>query len=221
MSAPSTAAPPKELAASEAAGAAAAEASSEDRYLMSHSYDGIREFDNPLPGWWSAVFLATIVFAAAYGVYYHIADRGPTPAQRYEASLADYLARRTFSGGGGGSIVAATEASLARDSHSDVVLEKGAQVFAERCASCHTADGRGQVGPNLTDRVQLHGASRMDILNTISNGVTGTAMIAWSQQLSAAEVNAVAAFVITLRGKNLPGKEPQGKPVGDFDAVER
>ena len=31
--------------------------------LMAHDYDGIREYDNPLPGWWSAVFAATFVFA--------------------------------------------------------------------------------------------------------------------------------------------------------------
>ena len=28
-------------------------AASDDAPLIAHDYDGIREYDNPLPGWWS------------------------------------------------------------------------------------------------------------------------------------------------------------------------
>jgi hypothetical protein len=38
-----------------------------DGQLLDHVYDGIREYDNPLPGWWSWFFIATIVFSAGYG----------------------------------------------------------------------------------------------------------------------------------------------------------
>ena len=69
-----------------------------DARLMSHAYDGIREYDNPLPGWWSAIFWATIVFAAGYGVFYHIGRWGKTPQQKYEAALAsDTASYGTFS----------------------------------------------------------------------------------------------------------------------------
>ncbi len=40
--------------------------------LMDHAYDGIREYDNPLPGWWSLLFAGCIAFAAMYGFYFHI-----------------------------------------------------------------------------------------------------------------------------------------------------
>ena len=30
---------------------------------MSHSYDGIREYDNPLPGWWKWLFIITVVIS--------------------------------------------------------------------------------------------------------------------------------------------------------------
>ena len=28
--------------------------------LLDHDYDGIREYDNPMPRWWVAIFWATI-----------------------------------------------------------------------------------------------------------------------------------------------------------------
>jgi hypothetical protein len=53
----------------------------------------------------------------------------------------------------------------------------------------------------------------MDIYTTILGGAPGTAMIPWGETLKPTEVVAVAIFVSSLRGKNLTGKEPQGKPV--------
>lgn len=34
-----------------------------------HSYDGIEEYDNPLPAWWYWKFVLTIVFALGYLIY--------------------------------------------------------------------------------------------------------------------------------------------------------
>ena len=82
--------------------------------------------------------------------------------------------------------------------------------------TCHSDDGRGLIGPNLTDNYQLHGASRMDLYTTVKKGVPGTAMLAWGEQLPPADVLAVAAYVSTLRGQNVPGKAREGQPVEPF-----
>ncbi len=37
---------------------------------MGHSFDGIEEYDNPLPQWWFMLFAATLVFAVGYLVLY-------------------------------------------------------------------------------------------------------------------------------------------------------
>ena len=29
--------------------------------ILDHSYDGIQEFDNPMPGWWKAIFVLTVM----------------------------------------------------------------------------------------------------------------------------------------------------------------
>ena len=33
---------------------------------MAHSYDGICEYDNPLPGWWKWLFILTVVASPFY-----------------------------------------------------------------------------------------------------------------------------------------------------------
>jgi len=182
--------------------------------LLEHAYDGIREYDNPLPGWWSAIFCVTIVFAAAYGAYYHLGDWGQTPGDKYVAALASYESQR----GARDQAEAASisEGALARNAADPTMLATGRTVFVARCASCHTEDGRGLIGPNLTDGYQLHGQTRMDIYSTVRKGVPGTAMLAWGEQLPPSDVIAVASYATTLRGQNVPGKAREGQPVQPF-----
>lgn len=78
----------------------------------------------------------------------------------------------------------------------------GATVYATYCASCHGATGAGLVGPNLTDRVFLHGGTRADILRTITNGVGDKGMPGWSAVLSAKDLAAVTDFTVSLIGTN-------------------
>jgi cytochrome c oxidase cbb3-type subunit 3 len=182
--------------------------------LLDHAYDGIREYDNPLPGWWRAIFWATIFFAAGYFVWFHIAGIGSTPDDRYKVALADYQSKREVREAAEAASV--SEDKLASDSQDPAVTGKGAAIFAARCASCHDATGHGLIGPNLTDNFQIHGSTRMDIFKTVRGGVPGTAMPAWGEQMAGVDIVAVASFAITLRGKNLPGKEPQGLKVEPF-----
>ena len=182
--------------------------------LMDHAYDGIREYDNPLPGWWSLIFIVTIVFSVIYGVYFHIGHWANTPDETYRAQLADWSEKKTIRDQAEAARV--NEADLARNALDAKLVEHGAQVYAQKCVGCHKEDGRGEIGPNLTDKFQIHGKTRMDLYRTIHGGVPGTAMIAWGDQLAPAEILDVAAFVITLRGKNVPGKARQGEAVDDF-----
>jgi cytochrome c oxidase cbb3-type subunit 3 len=185
---------------------------SADPKLLEHSYDGIQEYDNPLPGWWRAVFWATIVFAFAYVALSPFLISTPTEA--YRGALADYVGKKDRRDLADAKSV--NETILERDAHDPKVVDKGAKIFATRCVACHTEDGHGLIGPNLTDLYQLHGTTRMDIFTTIRGGVAGTPMLAWGEQMPPTDVVAVAAFATTLRGKNIPGKPPQGERVEAF-----
>ena len=190
------------------------EKTDDDARLLTHAYDGIREYDNPLPGWWRAIFWVTIVFAAGYWAWFHVAGWGSTPEGKYKAALGSYESRRADREAADAANV--SEELLARNAQDHKLLARGAEIFATRCASCHTENGRGLIGPNLTDNYQVHGSSRMDILKTVRTGVPGTAMLAWGEQMPPADIVAVASFVVTLRGQNIKGKEPQGAPVERF-----
>ena len=87
--------------------------------LMSHGYDGIREYDNPLPGWWVWIFWATIVFSIGYWAYYQMGP-GPSIVAQYEAEMQAVAERQPKAQWPS----AVTDASLA-------ALEKDAAVMAK------------------------------------------------------------------------------------------
>ena len=70
-------------------------------------------------------------------------------------------------------------------------------LYEQKCQACHLADGNSQVMPNMSfaDGVWVHGSTLKEVTATITNGVPGTAMIAWKEQLSPAEITALAKFV--------------------------
>jgi cytochrome c oxidase cbb3-type subunit III len=177
-------------------------------------YDGIKELDNPQPTWFRLIFLATAVFAAGYWVYYTWGG-GTSELQAYQRDYAAYRARRAAIELAEGAAV--SEESLALLARDAAALERGAAVFRQSCASCHTENGRGLVGPNLTDDFQIHGASRSDLYGTVRNGVPDKGMISWGPVLPPADLTAVVAFISTLRHTNVPGgKPPQGEKVAPF-----
>src|SRR3954462_12881445 len=66
----------------------------DDGPLLDHRYDGIAEYDNPLPGWWRAIFWGTIVFAAGYWVWFHVGNWAETPDEHYRAALVEYQGKK-------------------------------------------------------------------------------------------------------------------------------
>lgn len=52
--------------------------------LLDHDYDGIREYDNPLPPWWINMFYITIVWAVLYLLYFHITEWGDRSVDEYK-----------------------------------------------------------------------------------------------------------------------------------------
>jgi cytochrome c oxidase cbb3-type subunit 3 len=183
--------------------------------LLDHDYDGIQELDNNLPRWWVWLFYLTIIFAAAYLIYYHVACAGDLSAAEYAKEMKAGEQIKNAAMGKFESSIATLQPST-----DAAVLASGRQTYAKFCAPCHRADGGGLVGPNLTDDYWIHGSAFADNVKVIWDGVPAKGMITWKTILKPDEIYSVASYIYTLRGAKLatPGKPPENqvpaKPAG-------
>jgi len=171
--------------------------------LLEHNYDGIQEYDNPLPRWWVYLFYATIVFSIFY--WFNIGvGIGPGRIAQYEADVAAAKAAHPAPAESSPEELAALVAN-------PQVVEAGKQVFATNCASCHKPDGSGLIGPNLTDNAWIHGGSLPEIHKLVNEGVLAKGMPNWGKLLKPDQVDAAVAFVWSIRNTNVAGgKPPEG-----------
>ena len=180
----------------------------EDR-LLDHEYDGIQEYDNPMPRWWIWLFWATIVFAVLYWFNVPGIGSGRGRIANYEREMA--AAQEKFGSRAPAPGAGPTGADLVAFSKDPAKLERGKAVFTTNCVPCHRADGGGVIGPNLTDDFWIHGGKPVQILQTITAGVLDKGMPAWGATLKPDDLPAVAAYVMSLHGTHPPApKEPQG-----------
>ncbi|PZW69853.1 cytochrome c oxidase cbb3-type subunit 3 [Pseudomonas sp. URMO17WK12:I1] len=166
---------------------------------MGHSFDGIEEYDNPLPRWWFMLFLGTLIFAAGYLALYPGLgnfkgllpgyEDGWTQVAQWEREVAKADAQY-------GPIFAKYSAMpLEQVAQDEQALKMGGRLFATYCSICHGSDAKGAVGfPNLTDENWRWGGDAETIKTTILNGRIGV-MPAWGQVLGDDGVRNVAGYV--------------------------
>jgi cytochrome c oxidase cbb3-type subunit 3 len=178
--------------------------------VLEHEYDGIREYDNPLPGWWVAAFWASFVFSIGYAGHYHFTGNGQSVAALYEEDMRVAREERAKAS----LKEAPSEAALGALTADAQLMQDAKVIYTQRCVSCHASEGQGLIGPNLTDAHWIHGTGTlMDIYEVVSHGVVTKGMPAWELQLQPVELRKIVAYVGTLRGTNVPGKAPEGTAV--------
>lgn len=165
-----------------------------------HVYDGIEEADNQLPLWWLWTLYGAMAFSVVYWFTYHEFKVQPNPQQAYFLEKAQKLEKE------GGEPT--SEELLAQVG--TPAVGAGQEVFLANCVACHNSKGEGKIGPNLTDGAWLHGGEPLQIWKTIKDGVPAKGMPPWGPVLGRNGVNQVAAFVLSIRDTNLPGKAPEG-----------
>ncbi|MCL4235934.1 MAG: c-type cytochrome, partial [Deltaproteobacteria bacterium] len=178
--------------------------------LSDHSYDGIEEYDNPQPGWWNWIFIATIVFSVGYWIFYHMGGSGTSVIAAYEESVKADEAKRAELAAAAPKTEISEEAIFAMTSDA-ALMAQTKDIFLAKCLACHGPDGGGLIGPNFTDDYWIHGAKLMDLVKVITEGVPAKGMIPWKGQLSDKEIMQLAAYIRTLRGTTPANpKAPQG-----------
>ncbi|OEC40139.1 cytochrome c oxidase, cbb3-type subunit III [Pseudomonas sp. 1D4] len=195
---------------------------------LGHAFDGIEEYDNPLPKWWFMLFVGTLVFAVGYLVLYpgmgnwkgffpgydKVAENKPfadgqsgwTGVHQWEKEM--YKAEQQY-GPLFKKYAAMPIEEVAKD---EKALKMGGRLFASNCSVCHGSDAKGSYGfPNLTDADWRWGGEPETIKATILGGRHGV-MPAWGEVIGEQGVRDVAAFVRkTLDGRDLP-KDANANP---------
>lgn len=162
-----------------------------------HVYDGIEEYDNPLPRWWFYLFIVTFVFSGFYlllypglGSFKGLLNWTSVKELRGHQQQGDALYAEQFGIYGKTPIE-----ELARDPQA---MKMGLRLFANNCAVCHGSDGGGNPGyPNLTDKDWLWGGAPDQIKATLTNG-RAAAMPAWGGILGETGIANVTEYVLQL-----------------------
>jgi cytochrome c oxidase cbb3-type subunit III len=188
---------------------------SEEGETTGHVYDGIEEYNNPLPRWWLNMFYITLVFSIGYLVLYpglgNFAGTLNWSQENQHTSEVE-LAKETYQP----LFSKYAQTPIAELAKVKQATEMGKRIFVNTCFGCHGSDARGNPGyPNLTDKDWLYGGSPEQIEQSILLGRKGI-MPAFGASLTAAEIDGLVQYVGQLSGNKVDlNKAKIGKSVFD------
>jgi cytochrome c oxidase cbb3-type subunit 3 len=201
---------------------------------MGHEYDGIRELNNPLPKWWTYLFVSTFVFSAVYLALFpglgsfkgflnwessaqevrSLEESKQAIAAAQENKQLNQYAKELDDAdayfGEAFRKLAHNENGLRpipEIANDPEALKVGQRLFLQNCSQCHGSDARGQQGfPNLTDDAWLYGGEPQAIVTTIMHGRVGQ-MPAWKDALGEEGVQEVVSYALSLSGRKVNARE--------------
>ncbi|WP_444667306.1 cytochrome-c oxidase, cbb3-type subunit III [Cereibacter changlensis] len=192
-----------------------------DPTTTGHSWDGIEEFNNPMPRWWLWTFYACIVFALGYSIAYPawpMINRA-TPGLLGASTRADVAAEIQRFNDANAPIRARLEAAdltaIAADPElNQYATNAGAAVFRTNCSQCHgsgAAGVQGQGYPNLLDDDWIWGGDIDSIHTTVTHGIRNTTDVesrysemprfGADQLLEPAQIAQVVQHVLAISGQ--------------------
>ncbi|MDK8464123.1 cytochrome-c oxidase, cbb3-type subunit III [Marinobacter sp. SS13-12] len=169
---------------------------------VGHSFDGIEEYDNPLPKWWFYLFIATCIFSLGYlalypglGNFQGLLGWSSTGQWETEMQEADERYGELYAKFG--------DTPVPELAENDDAMKMGQRLFANNCATCHGSAGRGSLGfPNLTDDDWLYGGDPDSILTTLHEGRNGNMpAMGTMPNMTNAQVDQVVNYVLSFSGR--------------------
>lgn len=177
-----------------------------------HVWDeDLTELNNPVPRWWTVMYLLLCIFALGYLVLYpglgsYEGQLGFTSGkqlqqqqQAFNEQIKPVYAR----------FETMPITGIAADAEA---REIGQRLFLNNCAQCHGSDAKGgRTFPNLTDTDWLWGGEPEQIMQTITKGRHGM-MPPWKAAMQPAQASDIAQYVRSLSGlahdplRIVPGK---------------
>ncbi len=192
-----------------------------------HSWDGIEEYNNPLPRWWLITTYMCIIWGIGYAIAYPSIPLpgGATPGLLGYSSRGEVAADIAAVEAQNAPLVEKINtlelASIADDPEvGSFAINGGHAVFQTFCAQCHGSGAQGAVGyPTLIDDDWLWGGTIEDIYQTISHGIRYEAdpdtrtsqMPAFGEFLSKEEIGQLVEYVGSRSGINGAVETEAGK----------
>jgi cytochrome c oxidase cbb3-type subunit 3 len=185
-----------------------------------HEWDGIQEWNKPLPRWWVWTFYATIVWGIWYTIAYPAWPMISGATEGYlgfstRANVAEDIAQAEAANADINAQLASVELeTIPNDPQlAGYAASAGEAVFNTWCVQCHGREGRGFEGyPTLSDDAWLWGGTMEDIHYTVAHGIRNeeddearySEMPAYGEIFSEEEIAQVANYVMTLSGQTPP-----------------
>ncbi|WP_439561291.1 cytochrome-c oxidase, cbb3-type subunit III [Roseinatronobacter sp.] len=194
----------------------------DDVATTGHSWDGIEEYDNPMPRWWVWIFIITIIWSVGYWIAYPAWPGiksstagllGYSSRANVAAEISDFEARNEQF------FVQLVDTDLEdlrdNDELHRFAVNAGASVFRAQCSQCHGSGGAGVQAagyPNLLDDDWLWGGTYEDILTTVTWGIRNEDYpdARWSEMpafgrdglLDDTEIDQIVHHVLSLSGSD-------------------
>ena len=144
-----------------------------------HTWDGIKELNNPLPRWWLWTLYGTIIFSIGYVAVYP-AFPGLTGSSKGLwgwSSRGDVQQEMQVALDGRKDLEAKIagmdiNAIMADEAARTFAVSAGGSLFKVNCVQCHGSGAQGGPGfPNLNDDSWIWGGKPEQIVQTIAHGV--------------------------------------------------
>ncbi|MEP2783446.1 MAG: cytochrome-c oxidase, cbb3-type subunit III [Pseudoruegeria sp.] len=182
-----------------------------------HNWDGIQEFDNPMPRWWLWTFYVCIV----WGIIYSIAYPAWPMISKATPGLLGYSTRAevakdiaSFENANAGLKQALVDTDILAITEDEALnrfaVANGSAVFKTWCAQCHGSGAAGAKGyPNLLDDAWLWGGDTDAIYTTVKHGIRNeqdddarySEMPKFGEILESDEIGQVVEHVLSLSGQ--------------------
>ena len=196
-----------------------------DYETTGHSWDGIEEYNKPLPRWWLIVFYLCIVWGIGYSIAYpawpgiksaSAGLLGWSTRGDVEQAIEDHAAELAPIN----EQLASVELTAIADDPqlSTYAQNAGGAIFRTWCAQCHGSGAAGAKGyPNLLDDDWLWGGTMEDIHYTVTHGIRNeqdddarfSQMPSFGRDdlLADEEIEQVVNFVMDLSGQTPPSPD--------------
>ena len=169
--------------------------------VTGHSWDGLEEYNNPLPSWWLQMYYLTIIFSVIYlALYPGLGNYPGLLGWTQEGQHAEEMAKAEVKYGPIFAEFADSKVEDIIDNKDAIAL--GRSLFSTYCTVCHGSDAKGARGyPNLADNDWLFGGTPDTIKASISAGRSSIGMPAYKDQLNEEEIDQILNYVLTLSGR--------------------